>query len=573
MSLWLGALALLVLPGKAAAQLTPADEVVDGLLQRREGGQVFEALAGRVSVQPHDLQLDLSAALTELASRDARLANLSVLRQNRLGIADLAFPSERAHADVIDALLASGLVRFAEPQFRGSYTEIPNDAQFPNQWALANTGQSGGTVGSDVRATDAWDIEDGDPSVVVAVLDSGSDWTHADLAAAIWDNTDETLNGADDDGNGYVDDVRGWDFPNNDNDPNGAINHGTSVASVIGAVSGNGLDMAGLAGGAVDGQGATVMPLNVGSFGPDASILDDAILYAVDNGARVITMSLVVPASSAIDAALVAAENAGVFVDCASGNNGFGVSYPATRPEVMAVASSNRFHSISGFSNQGPEVEVAAPGEDVLMLNLNSGTLTSSGTSFAAPHVAAAAALAFSLRPELTAPQVRTLIQDTARDMGASPNAQGSGLLDVTALLQAVQNLTQAEVVAFGDGLAGAGGVTPLITTRGGLPFLGNADFAVALASAAPSSNAVLVASFADFELPFKGGTLYVNPLPPGKMFSSVTGLTGRALVNAPLPEDPALDGMSVFTQWAVFDQEAPAGFALSGALELILAE
>jgi hypothetical protein len=127
---------------------------------------------------------------------------------------------------------------------------IPNDQHFSKLWGMHNTGQTGGTVDADIDAPEAWDIFTGSSNVVVAVIDSGIDYNHVDLAANIWINEDEVPNnGIDDDNNGYVDDVRGWNFVNNNNDPMDDyydIYHGTHVSGTIGAIGNNGGGVAGV---------------------------------------------------------------------------------------------------------------------------------------------------------------------------------------------------------------------------------------------------------------------------------------------------------------------------------------
>lgn len=512
-----------------------------------------------------------------LASLDGDAAGLTVVRSNRLGIVDLALPVGADPLAAVAALRASGAVDFAEETTSGSYTAtIPNDAQFGSLWNLDNTGQSGGTPDADVDGPEAWDIQDGDPDVVVAVLDSGSDWTHPDLGANVWSNPGEVPgNGVDDDGNGFIDDTMGWDFDSNDNNPNGAFNHGTMVASVIGAVGDNGLNLVGLAGGASDGEGCSIMIGNVGSFAPNGAVLDDAILYAADNGARVITMSLSVGTSSAIDAALDYAWNTqGVFVDNASGNNGFGVSYPANHPDCVAVASTNRNDNKSGFSNAGPEVEVSAPGEDITMLNLGGGTTSNSGTSFASPHVAALAGLLFSTQPGLTNDEVRLILQETADDVSTAGYDTGTGwgrINAFNAVSSVADGFVAAVAQAYGTGLAGDGGTVPLIQSLGGAPKQGNSGFGVAVRQAAPGAPATMILGLAEGALPFKGGVLNVDVSQFHLLFDTTINGIGAAAFQLPIPDDDSLPGIELFAQWVIADGAAPVGFALSEGLAITI--
>jgi len=572
-----GALCLLALP--LHAQLGAAYErTADGWVLN-ENGRSFMVDSQVVSLRFASDALGSSEAaaqrLVELAGQHSELAGLSILRSNRLGVHDLQLPAGADPIAMVAALRLHGGVEFAEPNTFGSYTATPNDASFGSQWNLSNSGQSGGTNGADVEAVAAWDIQDGDPSVIIGVLDSGTQWNHPDLATNIWANSDEVINGADSDGNGFIDDIRGWDFDGNDNDPSGSFFHGTFVAGNVAAVSNNGTGIAALAGGAVDGQGCSIMALNVGSFSPNGAVLDDAIIYAADNGARVITLSLTVGQTSAIDAAVDYAHDVkGVFIDCAAGNNGSSVGYPANQPKIMAVASTNHNDSKSGFSNPGPQVEVSAPGENVLSTDLSGNYTTSSGTSFAAPHVAALAGLLFSEDPSQTNAGVRALIRATADDV-ATPgfdNGTGDGRINALTALQNLRGFVGGQALNYGAGVPGFNGQTPTISTRNGVPTLGNSSFGLILGSARPGATTYCLLSLGSDSAPFAGGTLLVDLSLPSTMISvhTVSG-AGTALRPLGIPNNASFLGVQAFSQWAVVDVDGPAGYALSPGLDLIV--
>lgn len=512
---------------------------------------------------------DMQAYLDGL---EGAASGLTVIRSNRLGITDLALPAGADPLDVVAALVAGGAVRFAEVNTIGEYSLTPNDPQYSSLWHLNNVGQTGGAVDADVDAPEAWDLEDGDVSVVVAILDSGSDHTHPDLNGNIWQNPGEVIDGVDNDGNGFIDDIMGWDFDGNDNDPNGSFYHGTAVAGVVGAVGNNGTNIVGLAGGAGDGVGCSIMPCNVGSFSPNGAILDDAILYAADNGARVITMSLTVGTSSAINSAVNYANGLGVFIDCAAGNSGPAVTYPANLPGIMAVASTNHFDTKSSFSNPGPEVEVAAPGENILMLNLGGGTITQSGTSFAAPHVAGLAALMFSANSTLTASDVRSVMRSTADDVGPAGYDTGTGdgrINAFNAVAAILDGFVAGVAQVYGTGLAGTNGVTPLIGTMGGTPSVAETGFGLRVRLAAPAATAFLVVSAAQVSLPFKGGTLLADVVGPNVVLGTTTDAMGGAAFNLPIPNDANLLGASFYSQWLVVDAGAVAGWSMTAGMQL----
>ena len=346
-----------------------------------------------------------------------------VIRSNRLGIYDIKISAGSNPLEAVKAYQGSGLVEFAETNTYGEYTITPNDALFNNQWGLHNYGQTGGTSDADMDGPEAWDVETGSNSVVIAVLDSGTEIDHQDLAFNMWKNTGEIPgNGVDDDLNGFIDDYDGWDFHNNNNDPRGTYYHGTFVAGIVAAATNNGIGVAGVAGGWSPGsQGCLIMPLGIGDDAPNSAILDDAILYAVDNGAQVITLSLTVGPTTAINNALEDAWNNGLFIDCSSGNANSSVGYPANHARVMAVGATDHNDNRAGFSNYGPELEVVAPGVNIWSTHLNDAYDTGNGTSFAAPQVAGLAGLILSLNPGMTNADIRQRIQDTAEDQVGNP--------------------------------------------------------------------------------------------------------------------------------------------------------
>jgi subtilisin family serine protease len=370
----------------------------------------------------------------------------SAIRRNRLGAVDIKVPRGLDPVKFVEILQKSGKFEYAEVNTFGRWEVIPDDAQFIDQWGLHNTGLTGGTVDADVDAPEAWDLAVASPTVTVAVLDSGTDYDHEDLECNIWVNPGEDIggdgivmdpadiNGIDDDGNGLTDDLIGWDFDASDNDPDPTNFHGTHVAGIIGACGDNAIGVIGVAGGLGAGTGAKMMVVLVGNNAPNASILDDSIIYAADNGARVIALSLSVGQSAAIDAALeYAYDTMGVLVVNATGNNDGPVGYPASNTHVLAVGATDdddlRAESppLTWGSNFGPEVEVVAPGVDVMSTVLADGYDLASGTSMASPHVSGTAALMFSAAPGATNQQVRDCITVTAEDEVGAPDEDTPG--------------------------------------------------------------------------------------------------------------------------------------------------
>ncbi len=341
---------------------------------------------------------------------------------------------------------ANPLITRAEPVYlhslqssttlAASDTVPTDDPRFAEQWPYRNTGQSGGTLAADIRLTTAWSVTRGDARVIVAIIDGGIDPEHEDLREARWVNQAEQ-NGrpnVDDDGNGYVDDVHGYGF----GDRRGRIapsRHGTHVAGVIGAVSHNGVGVAGVAGGSGSADGVRLMSCAVFGAGSQGGFAE-AFVYAADHGAVIAQNSWGGGDQSVLleDAIRYFTERAGLdnsdarfdqnqqvgpmaggLVVFAAGNDktdNARQAYPASLPNVLSVASTDHDDRRSDFSNYGPWVDLAAPGTDVLSTYPGNDYQTLSGTSMAAPHVSGVAALLVGhyQQPGLSPDHLRTLL-------------------------------------------------------------------------------------------------------------------------------------------------------------------
>jgi len=330
------------------------------------------------------------------------------------GLALARLESGQTLDQAIQTLVRNPAVKYVEPNYIVSTQAIPNDPRFSSLWGLHNTGQTGGVSGADMDVPQAWDLQTGN-NVVIAVIDTGVDYNHPDLVGNIWTNTDEIPNnGRDDDGNGYIDDVRGWDFSGNDNNPMDDNNHGTHVSGTIAARGNNGTGITGV------NWSAQIMPLkfmNASGQGTTASAIE-AIQYAVANGARISNNSWGGPGfSRALYDAIALANAAGhVFVAAAgnsSRNNDVSPDYPASfdLPNIIAVAATDENDRLAGFSNFGARsVDVAAPGVNILSSVRFSNYRSFSGTSMAAPHVAGVAGLLRASQPSLSAADVRSIL-------------------------------------------------------------------------------------------------------------------------------------------------------------------
>lgn len=280
-----------------------------------------------------------------------------------------------------------------------------------------------------VQAPEVWAQGFTGEGIVVAVVDTGVDGSHPELSSRMWVNPGENPgNGIDDDGNGFIDDVYGWDFVESDNDPSDGNGHGTHVAGIIAAAN----DGFGSTGVAFD---ATIMPVRVLDSNGAGSFYDVAagIRYAVDNGAQVINLSLGGSYSSAVHSALAYAGQHGVFVVAAAGNDGGAAPvYPAALSaeltNVLSVGAHDSNDTRAYFSNgvgASGAVQVAAPGVGVLSCLPGNRYSRLSGTSMAAPHVAGLAALALSANPALDPQTLRSLIVEGADRTIAGSDASG----------------------------------------------------------------------------------------------------------------------------------------------------
>lgn len=444
--------------------------------------------AAHAGASPH-IHRWLTFRVPEDRREDARAiaqrAGASWIRVNRLGITDIRLPADLPEPDLwrmARRLEAHPWVHWIEFPGHGEWAIQPwpalrpDDPRFAEQWHLDNDGRSGGVAGADIGAIKAWTMTSGSPDVIVAVLDSGIDLEHPDLRASIWVNPGETKNDLDDDNNGYVDDIYGWDFVNHNPDPRPTESaHGTTVAGCVAAKTHNTQGIASIAGGWNDNPGVRIMALQVGEANPESAALDDAILYAVDQGAVVITLSLSVPASQAIALAVEEARRAGVLVVCAAGNTANNVAYPATLEGIVAVSGTTREDAHWSSSARGPEVELAAPAQQILTTDLFPRYSSVNGTSFASPMVAGAAALVASYHPALPhRDDLLTALILGAQDLGPLGRDEqfGWGRLDAHGAL-----------VARRDELGHIEGTVSISADRGPDPLIRvtgrNLDFAV----------------------------------------------------------------------------------------------
>ena len=389
-------------------------------------------------------------------------------------------------------------VEYAEPNYIFHTCNVPNDPLYSIQWPLNNIGQdypsvgryntSSGSIDSDIDAPEAWDIETGNSDIVIAIVDTGVDYTHPDLAENMWINKYEDINNndkfdnwpswmkknglygdidkKDNDGNGFIDDIIGWDFSHylnykemltkGKNDPMDVFGHGTHCAGIVAAVTDNNKGIAGVC------WNSKIMAIKV-SKGNSLNLMGAiaGIKYAVDNGANIISMSWGGPGVSTIDKILKEfldyAYMNNVTLVAAAGNLPIDIGVwnfiPACYDNVIAVAATNSKDELASFSSYGLPVDVAAPGVDILSLRAKNTDMygdgkhiaddnyyLASGTSMACPHVSGVAALILSKKQDLTPMEVKTIICSSADKMNSS-NYAGIGRINAHKALQKVYSV------------------------------------------------------------------------------------------------------------------------------------
>jgi len=364
-----------------------------------------------------------------------------------------------AEADVIDMSgIVSGLPGVVlastnnRPQPAGG---SPNDPLYSQQWSHVSMNSEAG-----------WAISTGDTSMIVGIIDTGVRVTHEDLAAHVWVNTADPINGVDDDNNGFIDDNLGWNFDSGNNNVDDVFGHGTQVSGIVGAEMNNGLGIAGIG-------NVTLMAAKWWhNGGTDASVAG-AVTYAVDNGAQVVNLSLgcgcLLPMSE--DAVNYAHDN-DVVVVCSAGNSGTtNPNYPASYSNAMSISAVDINDLHPSFSSYGPLVDVAAPSPGIYTCgqagdsDYNSGFR---GTSASAPHVAALAALIRVVNPALTNVEVRAAINANATDIGEPGFDEffGNGKINIGDTLAAVQ-LAGCSADLDGDNTVGISDLLQLLAAWG----------------------------------------------------------------------------------------------------------
>jgi len=441
-------LALLLIVCFTASTAMAADDYVPGqVLIKFKTATAAPAL---MNTAMHNIR---TKAINSVRATMLKRATVTAMEQWKL-------PAGTTVTAAIKQLRSNANVEYVEPNYRRHLRVVPNDPSFGLQWGLQNMGQtindtSGavatGVPGADMGLNVAWATQTGSRTVIVAVIDDSVDIAHPDLAANIWTNPGEIAgNGIDDDGNGFIDDVHGWDFKNNDNNPSADIGagegHGTAVAGSIGAVGNNNTGIAGVS------WNVAIMPLK---FNRDVASEVMSIDYAIAKGANIVNASFGGSSPSVAEQqAIQRLQNAGILLVTAAGNNhgdnDLVPDFPSgyANPNIISVAASTSSDRLTSWSHYGAtSVDIAAPGTSIYTTQSPNGKIGNTGvtgllydfingTSFSSPYVAGIAALIKAQFPAATFQDLKGRIMASATQRTAM-----QGLLSSSGRANAAQAL------------------------------------------------------------------------------------------------------------------------------------
>ncbi len=327
-------------------------------------------------------------------------------------------PSDMSLEEAINALYRTGFVEYAQPWYIPEVLFEPDDPLIESQYYLEN-----------IKAFEAWDIEQGDSTVVVAIVDTGIDLFHPDLINDIAYNYDDPIDDEDSDNDGYIDNYYGWDLGDNNNSPQWDVNaHGVHVAGIAGASTNNQTGMAGT------GFQSRILPIKVSDEDGRLVRAYEGVIYAADQGAQIINCSwgsAISPGQFGQDIINYAVLNKNALVVAAAGNSNNQVRiYPASYVNAFSVAGTNADDHKWAGSSYGKLVDISAPGQDVFSTWPNGSYTTSNGTSMAAPIVSGAAALLKAQFPDYNALQIAAQLKVTTDNIDTLPaNEAYAGLL------------------------------------------------------------------------------------------------------------------------------------------------
>jgi serine protease len=372
----------------------------------------FNRILGRINAKGLAKMFPLHGPpLKSLHSSGQPFADLS-------GIYSINIPDETSIEDAINILYNSGLVEYAQPYYLPKTFNLVNDPFVSSQYYL-----------NKIKAFDAWSIEKGDSTVVIAIVDTGIDLLHPDLKSKIAYNYDDPVNGKDSDNDGYIDNFHGWNLGSNNNNTQWEVDaHGVHVAGIAGAAANNGTGMAGV------GFNSYILPVKIINADGRLSNSYEGIVYSADQGAKVINCSWggsMPYGQYGQDIINYAVINRDALIIAAAGNSNNQVKiYPASYNNVISVAATNADDLKWSGSSFGTSVDISAPGQGIFSTWINGTYVSSSGTSMAAPVVSGAAAILRAHFPDYNAQQITAQLKITADIIDTiAENLQYKGLL------------------------------------------------------------------------------------------------------------------------------------------------
>jgi thermitase len=415
-------------PKQQQVKRVPADRTaknsVPEVLVRFRPGVSLDRIRAIASANQDTLSDEIEAVSGLTVIDDLDDADAAAVAEQYAAMTDVAYAEANFQIELDDPIVKE---RVNDGIYREPTASHPNDPQFSEQWALNNTGADGGTKRADIDALRAWLTTQGSEDVVVAVLDTGVDFTHEDLRENMWFRP-AGVPAYEDDELGVFNDLNGFNGTDQISDPMDDNGHGTHCAGIIGAEGDNGIGIAGI------NWKVKIMPLKFLGRGGSGSASDaiEAINYAVDRKKNGVNVRIISASwgsrtkSKALEDAIRAAGEAGILFVAAAGNDGSDNDrrphYPSNYnlPNVISVAALDRTDHLASFSNFGAKtVHVAAPGKDILSTWLNDGYREASGTSMATPYVSGIAALIVASEPRITMEKLRARLLETADKLDA----------------------------------------------------------------------------------------------------------------------------------------------------------